>query len=103
MPARAARRMKMLHHSPTRVRLRAIGQSVSTKLVFCISAHMRIVTIIMQVTGGQEQARLRRARETRRRAVRTQSAFLAETGLLMRVSGEQVPWALPHRSSGPCF
>jgi hypothetical protein len=57
----------------------------------------------MQVTGGQEQARLGSAPETRRRAVRAQSSFLAETGLLMRVSGEQVSWALPQIFPVPAF
>src|SRR5215204_3327176 len=36
MPAKASRRMRMLHHSPTRSRLRAIGQGMAPKLLRCI-------------------------------------------------------------------
>src|ERR1700735_1157266 len=55
MPATASRRTRMLHHSPTRPRLRAIAQSISTKLVFCMSTSIRLVTIIMQVTWVEER------------------------------------------------
>src|SRR5438552_10185328 len=35
-PCKASRIIKMLHHSPTRSRLRAIGQAILPKLLRCI-------------------------------------------------------------------
>src|SRR5215469_13441629 len=63
-PRKASRRIRMLHHSPTRSRLRAIGQVIDPKLLRCMvgsRGHMhhasridRPVPIIVQVTksGG---------------------------------------------------
>ena len=37
IPAKASRRIRMLHHSPTRSRLRAIGHCMSPKLLRCMA------------------------------------------------------------------
>ena len=37
LPAKASRRISMLHHSPTCSRLRAIGQAMSAKLLRCMA------------------------------------------------------------------
>src|SRR5262249_12752248 len=48
-PNRASRMISMLHHSPTRSRLRAIGHGMLRKLLCCMPPKYP-VTIIMQVT-----------------------------------------------------
>src|SRR5690348_6774078 len=48
MPRKASRRIRMLHHSPTRSRLRAMGQVMVSKLLRCMGQVP--VTCIMQAT-----------------------------------------------------